>query len=327
MGPRVNHNRLTLHLLRHGETELSREDRFCGAIDADLTDAGRRMAQAFTACWARHLTRPAWRAIYTSERRRTIETAAPFAGAIGLSPIVDRGLDEINYGSWQGRTKEEIARAEPMAFRRWLADPTVGVPGGESAHDVARRAREVLARIQAAHAEDGGAADILIVGHKTWLRLLVCLLTGVELRLYRERIPQPVAGHSVLELDGRGWSLRRLADRSHLPPELDALSRSDAGTVRVPKPRKRTRSVEVAPVLVPVVAPQVVPSGVINVAPQPTGDFVGEQQAGGGEAQVQFVHDQPSGALAALDRDVAAVGGVATIAESVSATVNAVDGA
>jgi probable phosphoglycerate mutase len=304
MGRRVNHNRLSLHLLRHGETELSREDRFCSAIDADLTDAGRRMAEAFTACWAHHLTRPSWRAIYTSARRRTIDTAAPFAAAVGIRPIIDRGLEEIDRGDWQGRTKQEIARDDPETLERWLADPTVGAPAGESARDVARRAIATLQRICSANA--GG--DILIVGHKTWLRLLICLLTGVELRHYRERIPQPVGGHSVLELEGRRWVLRRLADRSHLPPELCQPGPAEAVAAR---PRRSSALV--------------VPAG--TAAPQTARDLIGEQQAGGRQGQAMLVHDQPAGARAPRQRLVTAVEGVAAIADPVDAAVDAVEGA
>ena len=43
---------LTLYLLRHGQTELSREDNFCGAgLDPELTQQGLEMAEAFTAAY------------------------------------------------------------------------------------------------------------------------------------------------------------------------------------------------------------------------------------------------------------------------------------
>ena len=130
---KVNHPHLKLHLLRHGETDLSRQDRFCGMLDAELNRDGHRMAEAFAARWARHESGPVWRSIYISTRRRAMETAAPFAAALGKVPIVDRGLDEINYGSWQGRTKGEVERDDPEGYRRWLADPMRGAPDGESA--------------------------------------------------------------------------------------------------------------------------------------------------------------------------------------------------
>src|SRR4029079_17520100 len=38
---------LNLYLLRHGETEFSRGDRFCGDIDAPLTSVGALMGHKF----------------------------------------------------------------------------------------------------------------------------------------------------------------------------------------------------------------------------------------------------------------------------------------
>ena len=66
---------LKLYLLRHGETEFSRGDRFCGDIDAPLTDVGALMGQQFADAYG---DLP-WRAIVTSTRRRTQATAEPLA--------------------------------------------------------------------------------------------------------------------------------------------------------------------------------------------------------------------------------------------------------
>ena len=40
---------LSLYLIRHGQTEFSRENRFCGSINPPLTPEGLRMAAAFGA--------------------------------------------------------------------------------------------------------------------------------------------------------------------------------------------------------------------------------------------------------------------------------------
>ena len=268
-------------------------------LDAELTRDGHRMAEAFAARWARHASGPIWRAIYISTRRRVMETAAPFAAALGKVPIVDRGLDEINYGSWQGRTKDEIQRADPEGFRRWLADPMRGAPDGESPVEVARRARDVVEGIRCLHATEDRSGDVLVVGHKTWLRLLICQLTGIELRLYRDRIPQPVAAHTVVEFDGRRWWLRRLADRSYLPPDL------------------------LAPLMLPNVSED---SGRI-VAPQPRGDLVGEERSPSASDGRAVVDVEPAGRHARGDAAVATVEGVAAVAARVGGAVDAVDGA
>jgi alpha-ribazole phosphatase len=38
---------MNLFLVRHGQTSFSRENRFCGTSDPDLTEVGQAMAQAF----------------------------------------------------------------------------------------------------------------------------------------------------------------------------------------------------------------------------------------------------------------------------------------
>jgi len=299
VGRKVNRQRLNLHLLRHGETALSRQDRFCGMLDVELTRDGHRMAEAFAARWARHPSRPIWRAIYISTRRRAMETAAPFAAALGKVPVVDRGLDEINYGSWQGRTKSEIAHDDPEGYRRWLSDPMRGAPDGESPVEVAHRARDFVEGIRYLHATDDRSGDVLLVGHKTWLRLLICQLTGIELRLYRDRVPQPVAAHTVLEFDGRRWWLRRLADRSYLPPDL----------------------------LAPLVLPNVSEDSGRIVAPQAGGDLVGEEPAAVGQVDAPLADVQPAGAHAGGDAGLAAVEDVTAVAAAMGGAVDAVDGA
>ena len=82
---------LRLFLLRHGETEFSRNDRFCGAIDAALTVAGTRMGELFADAYA---ALP-WRAIITSTRRRAVATAHPLAERLALPIAQDPRLDEM----------------------------------------------------------------------------------------------------------------------------------------------------------------------------------------------------------------------------------------
>ncbi len=209
---------LKLFLLRHGETEFSRRDRFCGDIDAPLTSAGLDMAQAF----ADEHRAIAWSAIFTSTRRRTIETARPLCEQTALTPTTDSRLDEIFYGDWQGQSKQEVAARDIHRYRLWLDNPAMGVPGGESVAAVADRAAALVFGLRAQLGP--GAGNVLLVGHKTVLRTLICRLTGVELRHYR-KIPQPVGGVTEIDL-GAELRIRKLGDVSYLPPQLRKLSQA-----------------------------------------------------------------------------------------------------
>ena len=216
---------LSLYLLRHGETEFSRDDRFCGRIDAPLTPGGREMAARFADSYAAL----DWRAIITSTRLRAIESATPLALRTGLVVEADARLDEMFYGEWQGLSKPEIVARDGDYFARWERDPSIGPPLGESPREVSARALAALQDLVARHAE----GPVLVVSHKALLRILLCQLFGIELRHYRRGL-WPVGAVTEVELSAGGPSLRRFADVEHLtsleesdertPPPLSAAS-------------------------------------------------------------------------------------------------------
>lgn len=204
---------LELYLIRHGQTDFSRENRFCGSIDPPLNEVGLRMAEAFGAGYAGKR----WEAIYCSPRTRARQTAAPLAERAGIEPVIDEGLREIAYGDWEGMRHDEAQQRWPEAYAYWSADTASrGTPGGETAFHVAARAAPVIERIRREHA--GG--KVLIVSHKATIRILVCALLGMDVRLFRDRIGQPVAAVTRFEMKKWGPMLTMLGDVSHLPPEL-----------------------------------------------------------------------------------------------------------
>ena len=127
---------LSLFLLRHGETEFSHQDRFCGRIDAPLTADGREMAARFADAYGSI----GWEAIVTSTRARAIDSAAPLALGAGIDACMDARLDEMNFGAWQGLSKVEAAARDGEYFARWQRDPSIGPLMGESPRAVAARA-------------------------------------------------------------------------------------------------------------------------------------------------------------------------------------------
>ena len=202
---------LNLYLLRHGETEFSRGDRFCGDIDAALTPAGLWMAERFAEAYGGL----SWRAIVTSTRRRTIATAQPLAARASLRIRRDARIDEMFFGDWQGLTKREAAARDPARYARWRQDPTVGAPGGDSPFDVSARALAAIDDLRTRY--DSG--NVLVVSHKTVLRLLLCRLLNVDLRRYRDVVDWPTGAVTLLELGPCQATARFLADEGHLLPQ------------------------------------------------------------------------------------------------------------
>ncbi len=202
-----------LYLIRHGQTDFSRENRFCGSIDPPLNEVGVRMAEAFGAAYADRK----WAAIYASPLQRARRTAAALATRVGIEPVLDDGLREISYGEWETLRHEDAQARWPEAYAYWSADTASrSTPGGETAFQVAARAALVIERIKREHAD----GRVLIVSHKATIRILICALLGLDVRLFRDRIGQPVAAVARFEFTKRGAMLALLGDVSHLPPEL-----------------------------------------------------------------------------------------------------------
>lgn len=208
---------LTLYLLRHGQTELSREDNFCGSgLDPELTQQGLEMAQAFAAAYGA----TEWRAIYSSNLRRSVVTAQVLSDALEMNIEVRTDLREIAYGKWEGMTKEVVGKEYHDDYISWLADPAWHAPtGGELAVMIARRGIRVIEEIKQQFAD----GNVLIVSHKATIRIIVCSLLGIDVGRFRYRLVCPVGSVSVVEFTSQGPLLKALADRSHLSAQLRSL--------------------------------------------------------------------------------------------------------
>jgi len=208
---------LCVYMLRHGETEASQYDVFSGKMNPDINSAGFEMAKYFAQKYA-----PLdWQAVYVSPMQRTQSTARPFCEATGLDMQLRDGLKEMSFGEWENQTKEQVQEKYPEDYVRWLTEPAWNPPtGGESAVQVASRASLVMSEIEEKHAD----GNVLVVAHKSTLRVVLCGLLGLDLGRYRDRITFPVASLSVVEFGVHGPLLKKHGDRSHLPTELDARS-------------------------------------------------------------------------------------------------------
>ena len=198
-----------IYLVRHGATDLTAEDRFAGATEVSLSDEGRTQVAAL----AQRLRGDHLDAVYASPLQRTMETARLIAAPHGLEPLAEPDLREIDYGHWEGRSRDEIEADDGDEYNAWQEDPlTVAPAGGESGIDVLARALPVLRRIVQNHRHQA----VLVVSHKGTNRLLVSSLLGFDARGYRDRLDQSPAGLTILDFatDVRA-RLRLFNDVSH----------------------------------------------------------------------------------------------------------------
>jgi probable phosphoglycerate mutase len=151
-------------LLRHGETEWSRDGRHTSTTDVALTEAGLAEAMALrhvAARWTLAL-------VVVSPMARARDTAR-LAGLDDQRVEVSGDLREWDYGEYEGRTTADIRATRP-GWSVW----TDGAPGGESPADVAARTDRVIARCRAA---DG---DVCLVAHAHVLRVLAARWIGLD---------------------------------------------------------------------------------------------------------------------------------------------------
>jgi broad specificity phosphatase PhoE len=142
-------------LVRHAETEWSRDGRHTGRTDLPLTDGGRERARAL----APRLRERRFAAVLVSPLRRARETCE-LCGLGGSARVVE-DLHEWDYGEYEGLTTAQI-RAQRPGWVLWRD----GCPGGESPAQVGARADRVLASVR------GAGGDVAVFSHGHVLRVL-----------------------------------------------------------------------------------------------------------------------------------------------------------
>lgn len=157
-----------LWLLRHGETEWSRSGQYTGLTDLPLTDEGEEQARSARPALAGTnfdlvLTSPLQRA------RRTAELAG-FPEA-----LVEPNAVEWDYGDYEG-INSAVVRAENPGYLIW----DDGVPNGETLAQVSARADAIVARARGPLPDGSKPANVLLVAHGHFLRILTARWLGLD---------------------------------------------------------------------------------------------------------------------------------------------------
>lgn len=159
-----------LILLRHGETEWSRQRRHTGRTDVPLTPEGEAAAAALAPALAARQVRAA----FTSPAQRAVRTAE----LAGLTMAkADPDLQEWDYGGYEGRTTPDIRSTRP-GWYLWR-DGVIrgdGTHPGETVQQVGARADAVLGRVRPLL----GQGDVVLVAHAHLLRVLTARWLQLE---------------------------------------------------------------------------------------------------------------------------------------------------
>ena len=195
---------VTLVLARHGETDWNRDHRWQGFTGPPLNEEGRRQAAELAA------RLEGVDAIYSSDSDRARETAEIAAALLGLALRIDVRLREVNFGEWEGLTRQEIDQRFAGAFTRWEAGERPNPAGVEADEAMAERVLEALGEIAERHPN----GRVLVVTSGGPIRAAEAQLRGIEQTHARRAIPT-VENGALVELAIRDGRFERTdSDRS-----------------------------------------------------------------------------------------------------------------
>ena len=205
---------LRAFVLRHGETQWSRERRFAGSRDVPLSEAGRRQCEAAAAA----LAGVPVSAVYASPLERARTSAEVLAKPHRLEVRIEGAFREMDFGDWEGLTRDQAAARDPDDYARWRTAPhRFSRPGGESLAAVAAR---LVGGLEALRAEHDGETVILVT-HAIVTRLIVLSAMGLgPERLWS--VDAAPAGITELEYRDDWVTVHRMNTLAHLEARPEA---------------------------------------------------------------------------------------------------------
>ncbi len=160
-------------LIRHGKPCSESRGRCYGKLDLGLSTEGRKQVRGV----ADRLSGEPIRTIYSSPRRRALDSAAIFAERLRVPITPEERFREIDFGDFEGRLYGNIAQEYPEIYRQWMEHPTeTQFPNGESFVQMQARVIQAAHEIYARHRGE----TIVIVSHGGVNRILLAAALGVS---------------------------------------------------------------------------------------------------------------------------------------------------
>jgi probable phosphoglycerate mutase len=197
--------------IRHGETAWNAETRIQGQTDVALNATGAWQAARLPAA----LADDGIEAVYSSDLRRTLDTASALAASCGLAVVADAGLRERHFGEFEGHTFAEIEARWPVQSERWRRrDAGFGPARGETLADFYARSVAAATRLVAAHP----GQTVALVTHGGVLDCLYRAATRITLQAPRTWQIANAGIHRLLYSE-EGFVLVGWNDVGHLEDE------------------------------------------------------------------------------------------------------------
>lgn len=181
---------------RHGRTTWNAAGRFQGQADPPLDLVGQEQSRQA----ARYLAVDPPDLVLTSDLVRAASTAMALTRLIDAPLKVEPRLREIDLGSWQGLTRDEVAAYYPEQYAEWLDGRPPLERGGETRVQLDERVLAALRDIEVDHA--------LLVTHGGTSRAIIEVLLDLPLHAGRWLAVLGNCHWSQLQHRPGGWQLR-----------------------------------------------------------------------------------------------------------------------
>lgn len=196
-------------LIRHAHVEGIKPERFRGRTDLELTPLGVSQAAA-TAQRIVESWQPS--AVLTSPLRRCLSTGKRIAESCAATCETVDALIDLDYGTWQWKTHDEVRSESPRLFDAWYRSPQlVRFPKGESLQDLVARTSDALR-----FALDKFAGrTVVLVGHDSVNKALLLQLIDQPLSAYW-RLAQDLCAINEIDVDEFTIRVSRVNETHHL---------------------------------------------------------------------------------------------------------------
>ncbi|KKE80079.1 histidine phosphatase family protein [Oceanobacillus caeni] len=201
---------MKLFVVRHGETEWNAQKRLQGHLDSPLTVNGIHHAELLS----KRLKSTCFASIISSPSERAMHTARIIRGNQTLAIETDKRLKEINLGSWQGKTFEEIKEMDPDRFENYAKHPNQYYreeKEAENLTDVVTRVKDFLKDTE----EKYQTGNHLIITHGVVIKVLQLICKNYSIDKIWE--PPEIEGTSltIIEIKDGERKLLVEGDISH----------------------------------------------------------------------------------------------------------------
>ena len=183
---------MRLFFIRHGQTDWNVKGKIQGSRDIELNNTGILQAEELS----RKVIENEYRftKIYTSQQKRATKTAEILSKAINVDYILAEGIEEINFGEWEGLSWSEVQEKFPVEHEIWFNNRRyTRSPKGESYQDLLERVLATINKIMIENTE-----EVAIVTHSAVIMCLQCYMTNTP---FDEMMKFSMDNSAIVELD------------------------------------------------------------------------------------------------------------------------------